>query len=103
MLLFFHERCALFSDISLYGISTGLTLVKGLVGYCWSMCSVLEQSMTSWSVPTMKCLITTAGMVKMLEWLALVSNFVLNHHCPKIRTTLVHNTCMYMYFSQLYW
>ena len=51
--------------------------------------------MTSWSVPTMKCLLTTAGMEKMLEWLALVSNFVLNHHCPKTYTTLVHNTCTF--------
>ena len=40
----------------------------------------------------MKCLITTVAMKKMPEWLALVSNFVLNHHCPKIHTTLVHNT-----------
>ena len=29
--------------------------------------------------------------------------FVLNHHCSKTYTTLVHNTCMYIYFSQLYW
>ena len=78
-------------------------MMKGLVGECWTMCSVLEQSMTSWSVPTIKWLITTAGMEEMLEWLALVSNFVLNCHCPKTCTTLVHNTCMYMYFSQLYW
>ena len=40
----------------------------------------------------MKCLITTVTMKNMLEWLALVSNFDLNHHCPKIHTTLVHNT-----------
>ena len=59
--------------------------------------------MTSWSVPTMKCLITTAGIEMMLEWLALVSNLVLNLNCPKTCTTLVHNTCMYMYVSKLYW
>ena len=50
----------------------------------------------------MECLITTATMNMMLECLALVSNFVLNHHCPKTCTTLIHNTCMYMYFSQFH-